>query len=224
MPNPREWQPIDADWKLPPDWKHIILDGMKERLQEVSLLPAVHGHLRALRRLRRQVPLLYRLRRSEEHAGAARRTDALGLPPLLHLDRPPLRRARGRARADRRRHQGMVLLLLPVHGMPPLLGLLPLRHRHGRNHHDRPRAAEPDRLQHQLGAGAGRQLLPHRQSSGHPAARLQGQPRFCRRRSCRRSPACRSKFRSIARAPRFCSSCPRPTTSARRITTRCSAT
>ena len=32
LPNPREWQPFDADWKLPPDWKAIILAGMKERL------------------------------------------------------------------------------------------------------------------------------------------------------------------------------------------------
>ncbi len=32
LPNPREWQPFDADWKLPPDWKSTILNGMKERL------------------------------------------------------------------------------------------------------------------------------------------------------------------------------------------------
>jgi len=31
LPNQREWQPVDADWKLPPDWKEIILEGM-ERL------------------------------------------------------------------------------------------------------------------------------------------------------------------------------------------------
>ena len=34
MPNPREWQPSDKDWKLPPDWKQIVLDGMKERLEK----------------------------------------------------------------------------------------------------------------------------------------------------------------------------------------------
>ncbi len=34
MPNPREWQPFDADWKLPPNWKQIILDGMEERLKK----------------------------------------------------------------------------------------------------------------------------------------------------------------------------------------------
>ena len=32
LPNPREWKPSDADWKLPPDWKEIILKGMEERL------------------------------------------------------------------------------------------------------------------------------------------------------------------------------------------------
>ena len=34
LPNPRVWQPTDADWKLPPDWKRIILEGMKERLEK----------------------------------------------------------------------------------------------------------------------------------------------------------------------------------------------
>jgi Fe-S oxidoreductase len=34
LPNPREWQPFESDWKLPPDWKRIILDGMKERLEK----------------------------------------------------------------------------------------------------------------------------------------------------------------------------------------------
>jgi [DsrC]-trisulfide reductase subunit K len=34
MPNPRNWQPFDKDWKLPPNWQEIILAGMKERLQK----------------------------------------------------------------------------------------------------------------------------------------------------------------------------------------------
>lgn len=34
LPNPRTWQPPDSDWKLPLNWKKIILDGMKERLQK----------------------------------------------------------------------------------------------------------------------------------------------------------------------------------------------
>ncbi|MCJ7494251.1 MAG: (Fe-S)-binding protein [Deltaproteobacteria bacterium] len=34
LPNPREWQPSDADWKLPANWKEIILEGFKERLEK----------------------------------------------------------------------------------------------------------------------------------------------------------------------------------------------
>ncbi len=32
MPNPRSWSVMDDDWKLPNNWKEIVLDGMKERL------------------------------------------------------------------------------------------------------------------------------------------------------------------------------------------------
>ena len=32
LPNPREWQPVDNDWKLPENWKEIVLNGMKDRL------------------------------------------------------------------------------------------------------------------------------------------------------------------------------------------------
>jgi Fe-S oxidoreductase len=32
FPNPREWSPTDADWKLPENWKEIIQKGFKERL------------------------------------------------------------------------------------------------------------------------------------------------------------------------------------------------
>ncbi len=34
FPNPRDWRPADADWKLPENWKEIILDGIAERLQK----------------------------------------------------------------------------------------------------------------------------------------------------------------------------------------------
>jgi Fe-S oxidoreductase len=33
LPNPREWQPFDSDWKLPANWREIILKGMEERLE-----------------------------------------------------------------------------------------------------------------------------------------------------------------------------------------------
>jgi Fe-S oxidoreductase len=34
LPNPRGWQPSDADWKLPENWQEIILEGFKERLEK----------------------------------------------------------------------------------------------------------------------------------------------------------------------------------------------
>ncbi|NOZ25871.1 MAG: (Fe-S)-binding protein [Nitrospirae bacterium] len=34
LPNPREWSPTDDDWKLPSDWKDIVLDGIGERLKK----------------------------------------------------------------------------------------------------------------------------------------------------------------------------------------------
>jgi Fe-S oxidoreductase len=34
LPNPRAWQPSDEDWKLPENWKQIILDGLAERLEK----------------------------------------------------------------------------------------------------------------------------------------------------------------------------------------------
>ncbi|MGE5311113.1 MAG: sulfate reduction electron transfer complex DsrMKJOP subunit DsrK [Nitrospirota bacterium] len=33
-PNPREWSPVDEDWRLPENWQQIVLEGMRERLQK----------------------------------------------------------------------------------------------------------------------------------------------------------------------------------------------
>ena len=68
----------------PPNWKEIILNGYEGTPGKIPVLPPLHGHLRPLRRLRRQVPLLHRLRRPEEHAGPAGRAAAFRLPPLFH--------------------------------------------------------------------------------------------------------------------------------------------
>lgn len=34
MPNAREWSPTDDDWKLPDNWREIVLKGFKERLEK----------------------------------------------------------------------------------------------------------------------------------------------------------------------------------------------
>jgi Fe-S oxidoreductase len=38
MPNPREWSPFDEDWKLPENWKEIVLEGLRERLDKFRSL------------------------------------------------------------------------------------------------------------------------------------------------------------------------------------------
>ena len=34
LPNQREWNPADADWKLPENWKEVILSGMADLLRK----------------------------------------------------------------------------------------------------------------------------------------------------------------------------------------------
>ncbi len=34
LPNPRDWSPADEDWKLPENWKEIILEGIRERMEK----------------------------------------------------------------------------------------------------------------------------------------------------------------------------------------------
>lgn len=38
FPNSREWSPEDEDWKLPEDWKEIIIKGLQERLDKFRSL------------------------------------------------------------------------------------------------------------------------------------------------------------------------------------------
>ena len=38
LPNPRKWQPTEEDWKLPENWKEIIHEGFKERLDKYRSL------------------------------------------------------------------------------------------------------------------------------------------------------------------------------------------
>ncbi len=38
QPNPRKWQPNEEDWKLPENWKEIILEGLRDRLHRFRSL------------------------------------------------------------------------------------------------------------------------------------------------------------------------------------------
>ena len=38
FPNPRDWSPMDDDWKLPEDWREILHKGLAERLDKYRSL------------------------------------------------------------------------------------------------------------------------------------------------------------------------------------------
>ena len=141
LPNPREWSPTDEDWKLPDNWKEIILTGFKERLEKY-------------RSFRLFMDICVRCGACADKChfflGSA---DPKNMPVLraelirsvyrndFTHSRKGSRQVGGRKGADGRCAQRVVLLLLPVHGMPPVLHLLPLRHRPGRGHDDRKRTS-----------------------------------------------------------------------------------
>ena len=41
QPNPRDWSPADADWKLPENWQQIIHEGFKDLLKKYRSLPTI---------------------------------------------------------------------------------------------------------------------------------------------------------------------------------------
>ncbi len=133
---------VDADWKLPPDWREILRAGFKERLAKY-------------RSLRLFLDICVRCGAC---ADKCHFFIGSGDPKNMPVARAELLRsvyrndftvagrllggARRCARADARDSEGVVLLLLPVHRVPPLFGVLPLRHRYRRDHDARARAAE----------------------------------------------------------------------------------
>jgi len=38
MPNARQWNPMEDDWQLPENWKEIVLDGLRERIDKFRSL------------------------------------------------------------------------------------------------------------------------------------------------------------------------------------------
>ena len=38
LPFVRKWQPTEDDWQLPPNWKEIILKGLRERIDKFRSL------------------------------------------------------------------------------------------------------------------------------------------------------------------------------------------
>jgi hypothetical protein len=172
----------------------------------------LHGRLRALRRLLRQVPLLPGHRRPEEHAGGAPGSDAQGLPPLLHLAGKHFPKLVGAVDMTREVLDEWYPLLQPVLRVPPLLGVLPLRHRHRRGHHGRAR-------NHGL-VGMGQKYSNEIIGKVHKIGNNLGLPGPALENTLegleedtKDDTGATSSSRSTSRAPRYCWSRRRPTSS-----------
>ena len=130
LPNQREWQPTDKDWKLPQNWKEIILNGMKlllSRNRSFKLYLDICVRCGACADkchyfLGSGDPKNMPVIRAELLRSVYRR--------YFTLDGKTLRQARGCARPYRRCTQRVVLLFLPVFGMQTVLRILSLWYRH----------------------------------------------------------------------------------------------
>ncbi len=158
FPNPREWRATDEDWKLPENWKEIVIEGIRERLDK-------------FRSFKLFMDICVRCGACADKchffigSGDPKNMPVLRAELMRSIYRGEFTTGRQDPRAHRRRpqaHQGrdqrVVHVLLPVHRVPPLLGLLPVRHRHRRGHDDGARDHAPHRRQHQLDPRAGGQL------------------------------------------------------------------
>ena len=178
MPNPRDWRVEDDDWKLPENWKEIILEGLRDRIDRFRSLQlfmdicvrcgacADKCHFFIGSGDPKNMPVLRaELLRSVYRNNFTLAGKLMGkMVGARDLTEQVLKR--------------MVVLFLSMHRMPTLLPLLPLRHRHGRNHHPGPRTAQSAGAQHRLDRGRRGQVSqggkPHR--DGAPV--IQGIDRF----------------------------------------------
>ncbi len=121
IPNPREWNPAADDWKLPDNWQDIIMKGFKERLENIVPLSSSNVCVRCGACMDK-CHFLPRFRRSQEHAGAQGRAAQISVQKRFHHSGQAASKSGRVSGIDSRRAQGVVHLLLPVHGMPQMLG------------------------------------------------------------------------------------------------------
>ena len=174
MPNPHDWDPAAEDWNLPENWEQILCDAFEDRLQKHRSLKLFMDICVRCGACADKCHFFLGTNDPKNHARAACRAAALPVPPRLHQAGQDPRQARRRPRLGQGRGEGTLLLRLPVHRMPPLLPVLPLRHRHRRDHGHRARTAARSGPGHPLDHGPGEKLLLHGQPPGHPAPLLRG--------------------------------------------------
>jgi len=121
-PEPRAWQPSDEDWKLPETGSRSSWRGWPSG-EEVPVLPPLMDICVRCGRAPTNA-ILHRLRDPKNMRSSGPNSCA----PSTVATSPNRESSSAGSRApvtDDRRPQGVVLLLLPVYGVPPLLGLCP---------------------------------------------------------------------------------------------------
>ena len=151
LPNPREWNPLEEDWKLPENWQEIVLEGLRERLDRFRSLKIFMDICVRCGACADKCHFFHRQRRPP------RTCPCCGLNCCGRFNRREFTKA-GKIMGKFAGARELTIDVLkewwsyffPMHRMPPLLGFLPLRDRHGGNHHHRPGTAEPAGPQHRL--------------------------------------------------------------------------
>ena len=135
MPHPHSWDPAAEDWNLPEGWEKIFCDAFHDRLKK-------HRSLKVF------MDICVRCGACADKCQFFLGTNDPKNMPVLRVEllrslyrRDYTMQNHRRQEAGLQRHQGTLLLRLPVHRMPPLLPVLPLRHRYRRNHGPCPRNA-----------------------------------------------------------------------------------
>ena len=206
LPNPREWSPTDEDWKLPSNWKEIILEGIRERLDKY-------------RSLKIFMDICVRCGACADKchfylgSGDPKNMPVLRAELLRSVYRKEFTLAgkiMGKMVGARELTEDVIkewfMYFFQCTECRRCSLFCPYGIDTAEVHDDRPRTAKPYRLQHRLGRGPGGQLLPDRKPPWNPAARLQRHDRIFRRRNRRRKRTYRSNRPSTARGPRSCSS------------------
>jgi len=128
LPNARPWNPVEEDWKLPDDWQQILHNGIKERLERFRTFKifmdvcvrcgacADKCHFFLGTGDPKNMPVL-----RAELLRSVYRNDFTTAGKILQNIPGGQRLGGNRPLTD-------VVLFFPVHGMPPLFRVLPLRH------------------------------------------------------------------------------------------------
>ena len=183
LPNQSEWNPADADWKLPENWKEIILEGMASFLKRHRSFGSFSTSVCAAAPAPTSA--------TTSSAPGTRRTCLCCAPSSCGPSTARYFTTGGKLFGQLAGARDLTEDVLKewfyyffqCSECRRCSVYLSLRHRYVRDHHDGERAPQPRGPQHPVGRGARLQLLQDREPPRYPAARLQADLRVRPRRT-----------------------------------------